>query len=400
MDVELFGPAFQADPHLIFAQLRDAAPVHQVTLPSGVPAWLVTRYDEARRALSDPRLSKGGLVPPIGENSLLAPAMRDSISRHMLAADPPDHTRLRRLVSAVFTARRTEALRPRVQQITDDLLAQLAGQDRVDLLGTFAFPLPMRVICELLGVPLVDRDAFRAWSDVIVAGAAAGDRLSGAVTSMLDYIRELLDRKRAAPSDDLLSALIAVRDGGDRLSENELTSMVFLLLVAGHETTVNLIGNAMYVLLTRPDRLAELRADRHLLPAAIEEFLRYESPVQTATFRLTTEPVELGGCRIPAQQPVMISLLSANRDPARFAEADLVDLDRGDAGHLAFGHGIHYCLGAPLARLEAQIGIGSLLARFPEIRLDAGAEPLAWRPGALMHGLLYLPVRLGARAGG
>jgi cytochrome P450 len=318
----------------------------------------------------------------------------------MLAVDPPDHTRLRRLVSSAFTARRIEALRPRIEQIATELLDAVEGRPEVDLIDAFAFPLPIQVICELLGVPAEDRDDFREWSNAVVAGSQAGPKLAPAIQAMVEYIRALLDERRRSPGDDLLSGLIQVRDAQDRLTEEELSSMVFLLLVAGHETTVNLIGNGTYLLLRdRADgggtAWEELRADRSLLPSAIEEFLRYEGPVETATFRIATEDVELGGVTIPAGDPVVVSLLSANRDADQFPDADLLRLDRVQSpSHLAFGHGIHYCLGAPLARLEAQIAFTALLDRHPGLRLAVPAEELRWRPGLLLRGLEELPVLL------
>ena len=391
-DPALFSESFNADPHPVYAALRRSAPVHRVVLPTGVPVWLVTRYDEGRQALGDPRLSKA-VEMSAGARQLPA-RMHDALTRHMLAADPPDHTRLRRLVSRVFTARRTEALRPRVQEITDSLLDEMAAHDRVDLIDAFAFPLPIQVICELLGIPAEDRDSFRAWSNVIVAGAAAAAELPAAAGAMVDYIERLLAQKRAHPADDLLSGLLEVRDGGDQLSHTELISMVFLLLVAGHETTVNLIGNGMYVLFTRPELRHRLAADESLLPAAVEEFLRFESPVETATFRVATEPLTIGGTAVAAGDAVLVSLLSGNRDPERFTDPDVFDAGRTDNQHLAFGHGIHYCLGAPLARLEAQVGLGSLLRRYPAIDLGVPPENLVWRTGLLLRGLLTLPVRL------
>ena len=387
----LFSEAFNADPHPAYAQLRREAPAHRVMTPTGLPVWLVTRYEESRQALGDPRLSK---AIETAEGSQLPQRLHNALTHHMLATDPPDHTRLRRLVSKVFTARRTEALRPRVQQITDDLLDGMAAHDSVDLIDAFAFPLPIQVICELLGIPGEDRDSFRAWSNIIVAGAAAAAELPGAAAAMVEYIERLLVQKRAHPADDLLSGLLEVREQGDQLSHEELISMVFLLLVAGHETTVNLIGNSMYVLFTHPDQRRRLIDEPALLPTAVEEFLRFESPVETATFRIATEALTIGAAEIAPGEAVLVSLLSSNRDAQRFAAPDDLDLARGDNQHLAFGHGIHYCLGAPLARLEAQIGLGSLLRRFPDIRLDVPPEDLVWRTGLLLRGLLTLPVRL------
>jgi cytochrome P450 len=395
--LDLFTQAFEDDPHQIYEQLRLDGPIRPVVLPTGGTGWLVTRYDDVRRLLGDPRLSKGGVVSPIGYLVDLPDDIQQGLTRHMLTADPPDHTRLRRLVTAGFTTRRIEALRPRVQEIADELLDEMAGRARVDLIDEFAFPLPLQVICELLGVPIADRVEFREWSNVIVAGIAAREQLPGAMTSMLGYLRELIARKRRQPADDLLSALIAVSDEGDRLTRDELTSTVFLLLVAGHETTVNLIGNGVYLLLTHPDQRERLRTDPALLPVAIEEFLRYESPVHLATFRVTTEDVEVDGQVIPAGQPVLISLLSANRDEDRFAEPRRFDITARETSHVAFGHGIHFCLGAPLARLEGQVAFASLLRRFPDMRLAEPGRRIAWRPGSLMHGLAGLPVRLGDR---
>ncbi|MEV6847934.1 cytochrome P450 [Actinoplanes sp. NPDC051411] len=375
----------QVDPY------SDAGPIREIELPDGARAWLVSRYDEARQALNDPRLSKtapGARVGPIGEET------RAATFRHMLATDPPDHTRLRRLVSAAFTARRIEALRPRIQQISDDLLDALKGEERTDLIDSYAFPLPIQVICELLGLPDEDRDTFRSWTNVIVGGQAYGDRLPGAMRDLVAYTRELLAERRERPGDDLLSGLISARDDQDRLSEDELTSMVFLLLIAGHETTVNLIGNGTMLLLADRSRWERLDGDRTLLPAAIEEFLRYEGPVAYATSRFTTEPMELGGKHLPAGAPVIVGLAEANRDATRFDGGDHFDLSRDQNPHLGFGHGIHYCLGAPLARLEAQIAFTGLLDRFPRMRLDGAVEDLRWRPGMLLRGLFHLPVTL------
>ena len=384
-------PAFQADPYRAYARWRRTGPVRRIMLPGGIEAWLVTRYEDARQALNDPRLSK---TAPGLRTGGLPEEVRSATFRHMLSADPPDHTRLRRLVSAAFTARRIEALRPRIQEISDGLLDDLRGKRDADLIDAYAFPLPIQVICELLGVPAADRDRFRAWSTIIVGGAAYAAQLPGAMRDMVGYIRGLLAERRASPGDDLLSGLIDVRDQQDRLAEDELSSMVFLLLIAGHETTVNLIGNGVLVLLDDRARWERLRADRSLLPTAIEEFLRYEGPLATSTSRFATEPMEIGGERLPAGASVLVGLSSANRDENRFDDADDLVLDREQNPHLGFGHGIHYCLGAPLARLEAQIAFTGLLDRLPGLRLAEPADELSWRPGVLLRGLFTLPVTL------
>ncbi|MFG1992285.1 cytochrome P450 [Actinoplanes sp. NPDC048988] len=379
--VDLGDPAFHANPHPFYARLRREDPVHWVRLPDGTGAWLVTRYEDARHALSDPRLSKQ--YPAVG-----LPA----VSRHMLAADPPDHTRLRRLVSAAFTARRVEALRPRIEEITAGLLDEMSGGGEVDLIDAFAFPLPIQVICELLGVPAGDRDAFREWTTAIVGGPQPGVDHAGAVLALIAYIQDLLGRRRHQGGDDLLAALLDVREEGDRLSEDELTSMVFLLLIAGHETTVNLIGNGAWLLLSDRQRWERLVAEPSLLPAAIEEMLRFEAPVETATFRIAVTDLTIGDQHVAAGDQVVVGLLAANRDE-RFPAPDDMVLDRDNNAHLAFGHGIHYCLGAPLARLEGQVAFTRLIERFPDLRLAPEARP-DWRPGLLLRGLRELPVRL------
>lgn len=381
--------------HARYAQLAAAGPVHRITLPTGELAWLITGYTEVRQALHDPRLVKSDLALANSGRDLLPPEVFAAVASHMLNRNPPDHTRLRRLVTTAFTRRRVEQLAPRIQQITDDLLDGMAGATQVDLIASFALPLPITVICELLGVPADRRAEVHDWSTNFVTGVLAGpDVLVAAVTAMVSYLRELVDTKRTDGADDLLSALVATRYGQDRLSEDELISMVFLLLVAGHETTVSLIGNAVHALLTHPEQLALLRAQPHRLPDAIDEMLRFDPPGQVATFRWSAEAVDIGGVIIPAGEIVLAGLLAANRDSACTAKPDELDITRTDNPHLAFGHGIHHCLGAPLARLEGRIALGTLLARFPGLRLAVPAQQLTWRQGVIMNGLAALPVAM------
>jgi cytochrome P450 len=391
--VERLGADYFADPYFVHARLRAQRPVTPVVMPGGPGAWLITGYAEARAALADPRLSKHmpGWHPEPG--SIFA-----ALDLHMLNSDPPDHERLRKLVNKAFTARRVERLRPRITAITAGLLDDISAQGvrpEVDLLASFAFPLPITVICELLGVPAGDRDDFRTWSATIVSNTAAPGVFQAHAGAMIRYFMALLAAKRREPGDDLLSALITARDEEDSLSENELVSMAFLLLVAGHETTVNLIASGMLALLLNPAELARLRAEPALTGGAVEELLRYVNPVNHTTFRCAAEPVEIGGVRIGRGDPVLVALSGANRDPARFGDPDRLDLGRDSSGHLAFGHGIHYCLGAPLARLEAEIAISGLLTRFGSVSLAVPAASLRWRPSTLIHGLESLPVRLG-----
>ncbi|WP_330308348.1 MULTISPECIES: cytochrome P450 [unclassified Streptomyces] len=388
IDLGEYGTGFTRDPYPVYAALRERGPVHWVrTPPPGeYEGWLVVGYEEARAALADPRLSKD--ITKRGLNSL----DEELMGRYVLITDPPEHTRLRSLVAGAFTMRRVEALRPRVQQITDELLDEMLPKGGADLVDSFAYPLPMTVICELLGIPDIDRVAFRALSSEIVAPSGGGSELA-AMQQLATYLDELIEDKRCtAPADDLLSALIRTRaEDGDRLSGDELRAMAFILLVAGHETTVNLITTGVHTLLTHPDQLAALRADMTLLDGAVEEMLRFEGPVETATYRYAAEPMEIGGKSIAEGDPVMIGLDAANRDAAYCPDPHRFDIHRAPQGHLAFGHGIHYCLGAPLARLEARVALRSLLERCPDLALDG--PPGDWLSGMLMRGLRHLPLR-------
>ncbi|MFF9169665.1 cytochrome P450 [Streptomyces sp. NPDC014776] len=389
IDVEEFGAGFTANPHPAYARLRERGPVHRVRLPAGdgyQETWLVVGPEEARAALTDPRLVKD--TARIG----LAFLDDEFIGKHLLTTDPPQHTRLRGLVSRAFTMRRVERLRPRIQQITDDLLDAMLPLGSADLVESFSYPLPITVICELLGVPDLDRAEFRRMSTEAVAPTSAASE-QDAFTRLGAYLAELIEDKRSSgPSDDLLSDLIrTVTEDGDRLSPGELRGMAFVLLIAGHETTVNLITNAVYALLTHPGQLAALRADMSLVDGAVEETLRWEGPVENTTFRFAAEPVEIGGARIERGEPVLVGLTAVGRDTGRFPDADRFDIRRDTRGHLAFGHGIHYCLGAPLARLEARTALRTLLDRAPDLTLAGPAGP--WLPGTLIRGVRHLPVR-------
>ncbi|MFE2158921.1 cytochrome P450 [Streptomyces lydicus] len=391
VDLGAYGEDFTANPYKYYAKLRAQGPVHRVRVPNGPDVWLVVGHEAVRGALTDPRLSKNwrasGQLGPAGEESALF--------TNMLDADPPHHTRLRKLVAKEFTARRVEALRPRVQQITDELLdAMLDAPDgRADLVEALAFPLPMTVICELIGVPAMDREAFRGWSNELVA--PTGEEAAYAATvAMSDYLVGLIEARRKDPGEGLLSDLIRTSDeDGDQLSREELVGTAFLLLVAGHETTVSLLSNGVRALLQHPAQLAALRADFSLLDNAVEEMLRYDGPVETATWRFSSEPVEIGGTLIPAGETILVALASASRDPERYSAADDFDITRDARGHAAFGHGIHFCLGAPLARLEARVALRSLLERCPDLALDVDPGALTWRTGMLIRGTEQLPVR-------
>ncbi|MBC9712818.1 cytochrome P450 [Streptomyces sp. TRM66268-LWL] len=389
VDLGTYGEQFTKDPYPVYAELRDRAPVHFVRLAppyEDMYTWLIVGYEEARAALNDPRLAKN---PSVLDSSAMD---GDLIGTHLLIADPPQHTRLRKLVAREFTARRVEALAPRVQAIADGLLDALGSRGRTNLIDSFAFPLPLTVICELLGVPDMDREAFRAMSNEVVAPTGV-EAEQAAVGQLATYLDELIEDKRCtAPADDLLSALIrTTAEDGDQLSADELRAMAFLLLIAGHETTVNLIGNAVHALLAHPDQLEAVRADFGRLDAVIEETLRHEGPVENATYRFTAEPVTIGEVTIPQGNAVLVSLAAAAHDPARFPDPGRFDPDRSTQGHLAFGHGIHFCMGAPLARLEARIALRTLLERCPDLALDGTPGP--WLPGMLVRGVRNLPVK-------
>ncbi|ARX84016.1 cytochrome P450 family protein [Streptomyces alboflavus] len=403
---DLFTWEFATNPYPAYAWLRDHAPVHRTELPSGVEAWLVTRYADARQALADQRLSKNPAhhdEPAHAKGKTGIPGERKAeLMTHLLNIDPPDHTRLRRLVSKAFTPRRVAEFAPRVQELTDQLIDAFLDkpeqQGTADLIHEFAFPLPIYAICDLLGVPREDQDDFRDWAGMMIRhGGGPRGGVARSVKKMRGYLAELIHRKRSDPGDDLISGLIRASDHGEHLTENEAAAMAFILLFAGFETTVNLIGNGTYALLTHPEQRARLQqslaaGDTGLLETGVEELLRFDGPVELATWRFATEPLRIGGQDIAAGDPVLVVLAAADRDPARFPDPDLLDLSRTDNQHLGYGHGIHYCLGAPLARLEGQTALATLLRRLPDLQLAVDPEELRWRGGLIMRGLRTLPV--------
>ncbi|MFD9223403.1 cytochrome P450 [Streptomyces sp. NPDC060064] len=385
-------PRFLQDPYPTYAAMRSTCPVQPVPTGSGGhSSYLVTGYAEAREALGDARLSKDTAAFFADKGSRRR--LHSAVAHSMLASDPPQHTRLRKLVIKAFTTGAVAELRPFIARVTNDLLDQWPAGEQVDLVAGLAVPLPVIVICELLGVPEGDRADVQRWSGELFA-AGKPDLIDAASHSMAGYMTGLIAAKRARPGDSLLDRLISARDGDDHLSEEELVSLAVLLLVAGHETTTNFLGNAVLALLQHPQELDRLRRNPDDVPAALDELLRFDSPVSAATFRFTTEALTLGGTEIPGGVPVLVSLGAANRDPERFPSPDQLDLNRDAAAHLSFGHGIHRCVGAPLARAEAEIALRAILARFPGIRLAAPPDQLGWRRTRLVRGLVSLPVRM------
>ncbi|MGH2410833.1 MAG: cytochrome P450, partial [Chloroflexota bacterium] len=381
-----------ADPYALYGRLRNENPVY----PIG-PQYVLTRYSDIAAVLRDPRFSSNGNKGSRRGAALAAltePAasqLREIFALTglwMLFSDAPDHTRRRTLANRAFTARRVDGMRQRIQRLVDELLDAVAGTGAMDVIADLAYPLPVIVIAELLGVPVEDRGLIKGWSNEMALFFGANFRnvaeMHRAMSEFRVYLRDLVAQRRTAPGDDLLTALVQATDEGDRLSEEELLGLCMLLLFAGHETTTNLIGNGMLALLRHPAQLALLRHEPSLIGSAVEELLRYDSPVQ-GTPRIVTKPMTLGRTAVQPGQTLLLFYGAANRDPERFSEPDRLDITRRDTKHLAFAHGAHFCLGAALARMEGQIALDALTRLAPDLHLAGGA--VEWRPNALMRGL-------------
>jgi cytochrome P450 len=389
--IDLSSPEFVTDPYPVYRQLREnGEPVWLPYRDSTSGMWLVTRYDDVAMILKEQHVSKD-------VSRFQAPEDQTPLDQTMLFKDPPDHTRLRGLASQAFTPARIRSLEPRILQITDDLLDAVEQRGEMDFMADFAMPLPVTLIAELLGVPHQDRDSFRAWSNAIITGTDAAnpdqqgpEKLMYAMSSLANYFVALFEKRQREPKDDLISALITAHDAQDRLNMQELVGMCMLLLIAGHETTVNLLGNGLLTLLRHTDQFEHLKNHPEHMVSAIEEMLRYESPVQRATFRAAIDNIEIGDKVVQAGDQLSAVIGAANRDPAQFPDADRFDVTRQPNRHLAFGLGLHFCLGAPLARTEGRIGFTRLLERLPSLRL-ANAAP-QWSPNTMFRGLRTLPV--------
>ena len=398
---DLYSDRFRAETYATFARMREEDAVFcQVGIDGETMLWFVTRHDDAVAVLLDDERFVRDPALALTQEELEAfrsgmPEGMAFVENHMLNKDGEDHRRLRRLVTKAFTPRMVEQLRPRIHEIADELIDAVESRGEMDLVDEFAFPLPITVIAELLGIPVADRDRFRRWTNAMITPALTPEDMAqfGAfVDEFVTYLRELFERRRSTPGDDLISALLQVEEGGDTLSEEELFSMVVLLIIAGHETTVSLIGNAVLALLQHPDQRKALESDPTLMSHAIEELLRYDGAVERTLNRWAATDVELGGESIRRGEGVIVILGSADRDPSRFPDPDALDFEREDVKHLAFGRGSHYCLGAPLARIEAEVALTTLLRRLPGLRLAMDIEELYWRPVPLFRSLASLQV--------
>jgi cytochrome P450 PksS len=392
--------AFRANPYPTYARLRQEGPLARTKLPMVGPGWVLTRYEDVAAALKDPRFSNDsrGAMAGTGPSPKWLPRVFRSLQTSMITVDDPEHARLRNLVHQAFTPRRIQALSVRIEQIVDELLDAAGRKGQVDLIADFALPLPLIVISEMLGVPPEDRLKFHQWTGPFLEGSSSGllQLLSQMPNGMrlMRFFEKLIQLRRADPQDDLTTALVNAEAEGKRLSEDELISMLFLLLLAGHETTVNLIANGSLALMEHPDQMARLHAEPGLIDTAVEELLRFGNPVEHGNMRYLSEPVELYGTTLPRGSMVVLMLSSANRDESVFPDPDRLDLARSPNRHLAFGLGIHYCLGAPLARLEGKIALRALSQSYPGLRLAVPPEQLRWRIAIAIHGLKALPVTL------
>ena len=389
----LAGPQFRSNPYPFYARLRKEQPVIQVTTPDGNLAWLITRYDDALNAFRDKRLSKD--IANLGEKPPWVPKYFEPLARNMLDLDDPDHARLRTLVHKAFTPKLIETLRTSIENITEELIESAKRRGRMDLIAEFALPLPVAVISQMLGIPKREQDKFHRWSKTIVSSQSSkigALKAIPSVISFLRYIRRLVRLRQMHPENDLITAMIQAEEAGDRMNTDEMLAMIFLLLIAGHETTVNLIGNGMLALFAHPEQMEKLRADSSLVTSAVEEILRFESPVEMATERYTKEKIEISEVAIPAGARVYVVIASANRDEQQFERAEQFDITRSNNRHLSFGIGTHYCLGAPLARMEGQIAITALLKHMGKLRLRVPYSEIRWRPGLVLRGIKALPV--------
>lgn len=401
--LDRFPDDFMQRPYEILEKYRKAGRVHHVVFPHGADVWLVTRYDDVRRLLSDPKVSKDGRRM----NELFAKhtgtyvegekpdvGFDDELSYHMLNSDPPDHTRLRSLVSKSFTLRRMEGFRKRIHQLVEEMLDTIADKKEVDLIAEYAQPMPINIICDVLGIPFDDREMFARWAIQLVGAGQPPEVVEAASRSVYEYGKQVIAEKRKNPGDDMMSVW-AEGSGEDHLTDTELIAMIFLFTVAGHITSQHTLGNGVLNLLQNPAELDKLRADPSIIPSAIDELMRYDGAVGVATFRFTAEEVTIGDVTIPPDEIMALSILSAHRDEERWGpDANTLNVSRRPNGVLGFGHGIHFCIGQPLAKIQTEVGLSRLLERFPHLRLTADPATLTWESSTLLRGVQTVPVSI------
>lgn len=397
-DIQLASAQFKEEAHEIYKESRADQPILPIYEGEYGAEWLLTRYEDAIALLKDPRLKKNPDNVFSSEDEfkrILNVDESGNLTRHMLSADPPDHNRLRSLIQKAFTPRMISQLEGRIQHIADSLLDKIECKQEMNLVQDYAFPLPINVISEMLGIPKDDQEKFRIWSEAVIDTPETPkeiETVSKKLSEFIVYLQQLVVKKRNNPQEDLISGLIAAESEGNKLDAQELYSMIMLLIVAGHETTVNYITNTMLALFENEDQLQLLKENENLIDSAIEEGLRYYSPVEITTARWAAEPFVMHGQQIEKGDMVTISLASANRDENVFENPDVFNIMRKDNRHIAFGHGIHFCLGAPLARLEAKIAITTLLRRMPHVRVRDERKNIKWKGNYLMRSLEELPL--------
>ena len=390
---DLYSEDFKKNSYATFKEMRKVDPIiQQLGLDGVTPIWFFSRYEDVNDLLRDKRLVRDEKWARPKEKQYTPSPLEELISNHMLNKDGDDHRRLRNLVSQAFTPKRVQKLEPRIQNLADELIDNVYQEGKMDVIADFSAQLPTIVILEMLGVPLKDRDKLREWSRIFI-DLVSQEEFMQAAAAFTQYLRKLFDERRQDPKDDLMSALLQAEEEGDKLSEGELFSTLVLLVVAGHETTMNLVGNAVLALLQDKNKLETLKHHPEMMKDAVEEFLRYDAPVERALFRLVAEDMDYKGFKLKRGEAVILIIGSANRDEAQFTEADKLVLDRQSNPHLSFGKGIHYCLGAPLARLEGAIALNTLIKRLPNLRLAVSPDNLTWRNSPGFKGLKHLPVK-------
>lgn len=401
VSIDFCDPSFIANPELTFRELRNISPIQQITFDDGFPIWLISTFEDVASVLRDPRFIKSpDNLRTSGNEPLKGKSERDTpayILRrwHMLAKDPPQHTRLRNFAKKAFTPKIVAEMRPRIQQITNELIDQVCNKKRIDFIDDFAYQLPIIVIAELLGLPIEDREKIRKWSDVLIETQVTEKNkqlINENSEAFANYLKNIFALRRKKPDNNLISAFLKLEENDDYMTEDELYAAIFLLIIAGHETTVNLISNGMYALLSHPDQFNLLKNNPELIHSAVEEMLRYNGPILTSTMRLAAEDITIKGITIKKGEGVLVLLSSANQDETKFNDSLRFDITRKKNKHLAFGYGIHFCIGAPLARLECEIAINTILNRLPNLKLDAESHSLEWRASNTIRGLKKFPV--------